>query len=375
MVKIVSPLQHTFPVILVPYSGTFLFSIYSCPLFRHFQVKKYRLPPSIRGFKVDQILDNTLYLVCVVTRGSSWRGGLDVSDFGDSDFKIEPGFDDDDDAGEDEGDEEYDIEALEALGLIRTERYANDEVTENENENEISNMAGDVLTSITDWMMYGGQDLFKYNASIDLDMYPSSNDTHLMVTKPMLVNLGSKSSKCTEIKTPMDPHKMRFIDNKRMSIIIGCTAGILIFIFILISILMNREEKEEEDEEIPGQESIDEGSHKSPSSKTNRSDSLTFTPRPNHRVSRNNSQSSSLLNNRMSLIEAAGPDAPRSATMRNSTSGNPTTPSASNSLKRKGTLTRQRSQQDQVHMGSVTGNGPLVPNNQVTAPFFWSKEK
>ena len=60
--------------------------------------------------------------------------------------------------------------------------------------------------------------------------------------------LGSKSSKCTEIKTPVDPHKIRFIDNKRISIIIGCVAGILVFIFIIISIVMNREDKEEEAE-------------------------------------------------------------------------------------------------------------------------------
>ena len=58
-------------------------------------------------------------------------------------------------------------------------------------------------------------------------------------------------------------------------------------------------------------------------SKTNRSDSLGFNPpRPGgpggvsggapimgRRMSRNNSQSSSLLNNRLSLAEAAGPDA------------------------------------------------------------------
>ena len=61
----------------------------------------------------------------------------------------------------------------------------------------------------------------------------------------------------------------------------------------------------------------------SPGSKTNRSDSLGFNPpRPGgpggvsggapimgRRMSRNNSQSSSLLNNRLSLAEAAGPDA------------------------------------------------------------------
>ena len=95
-------------------------------------------------------------------------------------------------------------------------------------------MAGDLMKSMSNWLLYGGApDDFGYN-NTDISMYPSSNDTHLMVTKPMLVNLGSKSSKCTEIKTPMDPAKMRFIDNKRMSIIIGCTAGILVFIFIII---------------------------------------------------------------------------------------------------------------------------------------------
>ena len=104
---------------------------------------------------------------------------------------------------------------------------------------------------------------------------------------------------------------MRFIDNKRMSIIIGCTAGILVFIFIIISIVMNREEKED-DEDGHEDDSMDgSGPHKdNVSSKTNRSDSLTFTPRVNHRITRNNSQSSSLLNNRMSLVEqtTAGPD-------------------------------------------------------------------
>jgi hypothetical protein len=35
-------------------------------------VKKYRVSPSIRGFHVNELLDNTLYLVCVVTRGSSY---------------------------------------------------------------------------------------------------------------------------------------------------------------------------------------------------------------------------------------------------------------------------------------------------------------
>ena len=43
------------------------------------QVKKYRLTPSTRGFQVDQVRDNTLYLVCVVTRGSAYRRMLEGS--------------------------------------------------------------------------------------------------------------------------------------------------------------------------------------------------------------------------------------------------------------------------------------------------------
>ena len=41
------------------------------------QVKKFRLTPGTRGFQVDQVRDNTLYLVCVVTRGSAYRRMLE----------------------------------------------------------------------------------------------------------------------------------------------------------------------------------------------------------------------------------------------------------------------------------------------------------
>ena len=139
---------------------------------------------------------------------------------------------------------------------------------------------------------------------------------------------------------------------------------------------MNREEKE--DEEEVAEESLAEGSHKSPSSKkSNRSDSLNHTPRLNNqpRISRNNSQSSSLLNNtnRMSLVETggamAGPDGlPLRTTtnVRNSTSGNPTAASsASNTLKRSGTLTRN----NQVLILTLTY---LVVSNY-GAPFFGPK--
>ena len=69
-------------------------------------------------------------------------------------------------------------------------------------------------------------------------------------------------------------------------------------------------------------------------------------------MSRNNSQSSSLLNNRLSLAEAAGPDALPPRHVRNgssvglSSAQQPQQPhSASGTLKR-GTLSRQQSQRD-----------------------------
>jgi len=37
-----------------------------------FQVRKYRVAPTVRGFHVGELADNTLYLVCVITRGSSY---------------------------------------------------------------------------------------------------------------------------------------------------------------------------------------------------------------------------------------------------------------------------------------------------------------
>ena len=47
--------------------------------------------------------------------------------------------------------------------------------------------------------------------------YPSSNDTELLVNKPAVVNLGSRSSKCIRINTPPDPAKLSLIDDKRQA--------------------------------------------------------------------------------------------------------------------------------------------------------------
>ena len=82
------------------------------------------------------------------------------------------------------------------------------------------------------------------------------------------------------------------------------------------------------------------------------------------RMSRNNSQSSSLLNNRHSLAEAAGPDALPATTQRHVRNGssvgmtsaqqpqNQQPHSASGTLKR-GTLSRQQSQRDRENAPQV----------------------
>lgn len=309
-------------------------------------------------------MDNTLYLVCVVTRGSSWRSFATSPDDDDeasadeTDLRIRAltAFDEED--PELDSDEDYDIEALESLGFLRTEREAEAGLDffglsggEDGSSNSLFMFPEWITGSLNANLTGGGEETSTIN-------YPSSNDTDLLILKPMVVNLGSRSSKCTEIKTPVDPATLRFVDNKRMSIIIGCVAGVLIFIFIIISIIMNRDvEKEDEPEE----EDSMTGSHKSPSAKTNRSDSLTCTPRNNQlpnnaRHSRNNSQSSSLLN-RISLAEAAGPDALPPRTKRNSTSGGP--PSASGTLKRgstivnSGSLSRQQSRDINAQVISI----------------------
>lgn len=292
------------------------------------QVKKFRLPPSIRGFNIEQLLDNTLYLVCVVTRGSSWRGSSGIDE---TDLRIQALTDSEEESYNDDVD--YDIDALEMVGLLRTERDASEAVE------VVADDGG--LFMFPEWA--GNATTMSPMEETTTIIYPSSNETNLLVLKPIVVNLGSKSSKCTELRTPVDPAKLRFIDDKRMSIIIGSIAGVIVFLFILASIIVNREKQ---DDDIIEDDSLA-SSHKSPSSKTNQSGSLNHIPPRNNtanldRLSRNNSQSSSLLNNRMSLVEAAGPDGlpPR----RNNTAGQP--PSAPGTLRRNATLNRQKSSGD-----------------------------
>ncbi len=330
-------------------------------------------------------MDNTLYLVCVVTRGSSWRSatsmirGSNPKSEADANKRaseyvrmraLMEAYEDDSDL------DEYtdDIDALESLGLIRNAR-SSEAISDYEEDYEEDSGLGTGLLGLPpgqstlflfpEWMT--GQAAPNYTEDPMVSNFPSSNDTELLILKPMVVNLGSKSSKCTEIKTPVDPTKLRFIDNKRISIIIGCVAGILVFIFIIISIVMNREEKEEE---VVEEDSIT-GSHKSPGSKTNRSDSLSFpnnrkeaVAAANSRLSRNNSQSSSILNQRpLSLAEAAGPDALPVRHVRNGSSASQPqrdqgASGGSGTLKR-GTLSRQQSQSNSA------SNAPQVWNEVI----------
>ena len=305
---------------------------------RNDQVKKYRLPPAIRGFQIEQVKDDTLYLVCVVTRGSSWRSVTSNEEAIRASAVIDADDFEDDGLGglEDESEFEVDVEALEMLGLIRRERdtLADDEEMFVAAGPDPGGGGGGSSSFFPDWVSSGnpfdslmGTVYPTEEGNLSSVIYPNSNDTNLLVVKPTLVNLGSKSSKCTEIRTPIDPTKLRFIDNKRMSIIIGCIAGVIVFIGILASIIMNRDRGDGDGELAPdaGEESLS-GSHKSPGSKTFRSDSLNTNYHiGNHRPhggggggggvgagatlpSRKNSQSSSLLAgaNRLSLAEPGG---------------------------------------------------------------------
>ena len=72
-----------------------------------------------------------------------------------------------------------------------------------------------------------------------------SSCSSLLILRPTIVNLGSQSSKCTEIRTPQDPEKISMIDNKRMSIGIGVIGGLVRFFLTYMSwnILQNIHDK------------------------------------------------------------------------------------------------------------------------------------
>ena len=118
---------------------------------------------------------------------------------------------------------------------------------------------------------------------------PSSNDTKYLITKPIVLNLDSQSSRCNKIKTPLDPSKLNMVDNKQLSALIGCSSGLMIFFCIIISIVARPKKHKDDDIPVPPRSnSLTDGSYKSPSFKS-RSGSLVY-----DKTSYSNSQSSSM---------------------------------------------------------------------------------
>ena len=178
-------------------------------------VKKFKVNPSTRMFRLNTLMDNSVYLVCVVTQGSSYTDYSLYSEFAEA-IRLEE---------EGEGDEQLPHSDQHVLG---------------------QGVAG-----------------FQEQQEI-----PSSNDTRYLITKPIVLNLDSKSSRCNKIKTPLDPSKLRMIDNKQLSAIIGCSAGLMVFFCIIISIIVAKPKRsEEEDIIVPKSDSLTD-SYKSPSPKS-----------------------------------------------------------------------------------------------------------
>ena len=284
------------------------------------QVKKYRVGPTVRGFRIQTVAQDTLYLVCVITRGSSYsedgsmnqltyqtvNTGTDV--YADT---FDPEGEDDDDELSDDEDKEDDLNQFYVMPLGDWSTGEEDEELKRKkrrkrrrrrdvdssidfftlDEEQLSKLdkPEESSASFSDRFLFppwGNDDPDTLNET-DIFIFPSSNDTELLVNKPAIVNLGSQSSKCIQIRTPADPAKLSLIDDKKMSAVIGVSMGLLVFIGIIISIL-TASNKDKEKEEANENSSVN-GSAKSPKSSL--------------RNSRTNSLESSGLANR--LIEAS----------------------------------------------------------------------
>ena len=207
-------------------------------------VKKFQVSPSTRMFRLNSLMDDSVYLVCVITQGSSY------SDLNDQDNYL-------------------------FSEAIRLEQQAE--------ESEQFLLSDPTLLS-----SWAGDDSIITDTSLGPEI-PSSNDTRYLITKPILLNLDSQSSRCNKIKTPVDPSKLNMVDNKQLSALIGCSSGLMIFFCIIISIVARpKKHKEEDDIPIPPRANSLSESYKSPSFKS-RSDSLVY-----DKTSYCNSQSSSL---------------------------------------------------------------------------------
>eukprot|EP00090_Calanus_glacialis_P036292 TRINITY_DN61906_c0_g1_i1.p1 TRINITY_DN61906_c0_g1~~TRINITY_DN61906_c0_g1_i1.p1 ORF type:complete len:799 (+),score=94.62 TRINITY_DN61906_c0_g1_i1:179-2398(+) len=201
-------------------------------------VKKFKVNPSTRMFRLNNLIDDSVYLVCVITQGSSY-----------SDYN-------------------YD------------DNYLFAEAIRLEEESEQFPFSDQRVLTLN-------EEGLEITPSPEPEI-PSSNDTRYLITKPIVLNLDSQSSRCNKIKTPLDPSKLRMIDNKQLSALIGCSSGLMIFFFIIISIIVAKPKRHDDDEVIvPKSDSLTE-TYKSPSSKS-RSESLAYDKR-----SYCNSQASSL---------------------------------------------------------------------------------
>ena len=297
---------------------------------RNDQVKKYRLSPSNRGFQIGQLSDDSSYRVCVITRGSSYKKTAQES----SSYQINSSnkpinkrnrkkYKNNrnqatqniiDSVDYDISEKEDEDITLSHLIQLREERSANREGEPSSNNVLIDEGGSSVVSdqivftnTLTSNEVIVDEDANDTLAE-DIQIYPSTNDTGLLVLKPAIVNLGSKSSKCTEIHTPLDPAKLAFVDNKRMSIMIGCISGLVAFFFIIMSVISKPRNKDDEesvhDSSVPA-ESVSGSTRKSPAVSKHppdtRSDSLHFSTTEGIKHSRSDSHSSSIAN-RINLV-------------------------------------------------------------------------
>ena len=206
-------------------------------------VKKFQVAPSTRMFRLNSLMDDSVYLVCVVTQGSSYS---DLN-YQDNDLFSE---------------------------AIRLEHHTE--------ESEQFLLSDSTLLSAGSW----NDNIVSDN--ILAPEIPSSNDTRYLITKPIVLNLDSQSSRCNKIKTPVDPSKINMVENKQLSALIGCSSGLMIFFCIIISIVARPKKHKEENIPVPDRSDSLPESYKSPSFKS-RSDSLVY-----DKTSYCNSHSSSL---------------------------------------------------------------------------------
>ncbi|CAB4054560.1 unnamed protein product [Lepeophtheirus salmonis] len=198
-------------------------------------VKKYRVGPSTRGFRVNALADNTLYLICVITRGSSYTSSV----LHKQKIHGENHHHDGEESGSKDGEEVRDV-----FGTVFPYFFNNVDSSEDLRENH--NLSDKVLLS-----------------------YPSSNDSR---------------SPCSEA------HSAKFRLRKLKIIFIGVVAGLFVFIGIIILIVIKPKKKDEDDIIIPDSTS---SSYKSPGSAKRSVEGPPLRGKKTH--SRTNSMSSSAV--------------------------------------------------------------------------------